>query len=182
MLPSRLARAVLPVLTSLLALQSQVHREDDTNANIAKSRKGKKRARGYEGDEVFNVSRLVICSTKEDGEVVLATLDRKSSDTKKKITQSMLTLSAVLKAILRNGVVAPAVQSIMTRVVLAIHVALPLISPAHFSPDATLHASVSEKVSRICSEFASGTTSTMSKSLGLVIGTSIQNPILTVSP
>lgn len=76
MLPSRLARAVLPVLTSLLALQSQAQREDDTNANSAKSRKGKKRARGYEGDEVFQ-NREIICSTKEDGEVVLLALDGK---------------------------------------------------------------------------------------------------------
>jgi hypothetical protein len=86
MLPSRLARAVLPVLTSLLALQSHVQREDEVasnanpNANAPKSRKGKKRARGYEGDEVFH-TREIICPTKEDGQAVLCALDGEPSDT-----------------------------------------------------------------------------------------------------
>ena len=39
-----------------------------------KSRKGKKRARGYEGDEIFQ-TREVICATKEDGDAVLCALD-----------------------------------------------------------------------------------------------------------
>ncbi|KAK7695777.1 hypothetical protein QCA50_000414 [Cerrena zonata] len=157
---SRLTRALLPSITNLLAPQAEVSRESEHNTNNGtRSKKGKKRARGYEGDEVFNVNRLVICPTNEDGEVVLATLE-------------------LLKVILRNGVVAPAVQSIATRVVLAIHMALPQMPPAHLSPDATLHGTVTESVSRICSELVSGTASTMSKSLGLVIGTSMQNSTL----
>lgn len=73
MLPSRLARAVLPSLSTLLALQSQAQRDDDANTSGAKGRKGKKRTRGYEGDEVFK-TREIVCPSKEDGEVVLAAL------------------------------------------------------------------------------------------------------------
>ena len=74
MLPSRLARAVLPSLSTLLAVQSQAQRDDDANAAGAKARKGKKRTRGYEGDEVFK-TREIVCPSKEDGEVVLAALN-----------------------------------------------------------------------------------------------------------
>lgn len=78
MIPSRLARAVLPIVGNLLALQSQANHDDDANVNASKSRKGKKRARAYEGDELFK-TREIICSTKEDGEAVLSALDSKLS-------------------------------------------------------------------------------------------------------
>ena len=74
MLPSRLARAVLPSLTALLASQSQAQRDDDPISSTTKTRKGKKRARGYEGDEVFK-TREVVCPTKEAGEVILTALE-----------------------------------------------------------------------------------------------------------
>lgn len=39
------------------------------------SKKGKKRVRGYEGDEVFKVGREKLCESALDGELVLASLD-----------------------------------------------------------------------------------------------------------
>ena len=72
-LPSRLAKAILPSLTVVLITQSEARHADD--ANTGKNKKGKKRARGYEGDEVFKVSREVVCPIKEDGEVLMAALD-----------------------------------------------------------------------------------------------------------
>lgn len=78
MLPSRLARAVLPILTPLLALQSQAGRDED-GAQGSKGRKGKKRARNYEGDELFK-SREVVCPTQNDGSAVLNALDGESKN------------------------------------------------------------------------------------------------------
>lgn len=79
-LTSRLMRAILPSLTLLMSPQSESTRDNGNEAdtNATKSRKGKKRARGYEGDEVFKVSREILCPTKEDGESLLLTLDGKS--------------------------------------------------------------------------------------------------------
>jgi hypothetical protein len=56
----------------VLATQSEARRVNDTNTG--KNKKGKKRARGYEGDEVFKVSREVVCPIKEDGEVLMTAL------------------------------------------------------------------------------------------------------------
>lgn len=65
-------KAILPSLTIILATQSEFHRVE---ADTGKNKKGKKRARGYEGDEVFKMSRQVVCPLKEDGEVLMAALD-----------------------------------------------------------------------------------------------------------
>lgn len=75
-LPSRLARAVLPSLTSILASRSSLQEE---SVGAAKNRKGKKRARGYEGDEVFQMTKSMMCTSEEDGDVLLAALDGEHS-------------------------------------------------------------------------------------------------------
>jgi hypothetical protein len=76
-LTTRLAKAILPSLTVVLATQSEVQRTDDLagSSSAGKNKKGKKRARGYEGDEVFKATREIICSTREDSEVLLAALN-----------------------------------------------------------------------------------------------------------
>lgn len=91
---SRLVRAVLPFLANLLSTQSEVSREVDNNTSGTKSKKGKKRARGYEGDEVFNVDRLIICPTQRDGEVVLAALECKSVTKREHYSDTNLRYSA----------------------------------------------------------------------------------------
>ena len=48
-------------------------------STAASSKKGKKRARGYEGDEVFKVGRTVLCPSSEDREIILASLDGEKS-------------------------------------------------------------------------------------------------------
>ena len=75
LLSSRAARAVLPSVTALLSTQTDVQKEDDAAQAAGKGKKGKKRARGYEGDEVFKTSRPMLCPTKVAGQVVLAALD-----------------------------------------------------------------------------------------------------------
>jgi len=147
-LPSRLAKAILPSLTVVLVTQSEARRADD--ANTGKNKKGKKRARGYEGDEVFKVSREVVCAIKEDGEVLMAALD-------------------VVRLVLRNPHLAPPIHSLTSRVLLSMLLALTQMSPALLSPDLTLHGRVLGRVREICVELGSGTTSAMSKSLGIVI-------------
>lgn len=77
LIPTRLAKAILSPLTVVLATQSEAQGTEDSGAavNGNKNKKGKKRARGYEGDEVFKVSRGVICATEADGEVLIAALE-----------------------------------------------------------------------------------------------------------
>lgn len=74
---SRLVRATLPLLAALLSTRPQAGSENEQTFGQSRSKKGKKRARGYEGDEVFKVGREVICSTVEEGDILLVSVDRK---------------------------------------------------------------------------------------------------------
>ncbi|OBZ65680.1 hypothetical protein A0H81_14314 [Grifola frondosa] len=151
-LSSRLTKAILPSLTVVLATQSQVQGDVEQTAGRSRSRKAKKRARGYEGDEVFKVSREIICPSTEDGEVLLAALD-------------------AVEIILMKTYLAPPVYSIASRILLSIYISWPNLPPAVLSPDLVMHGKMHLKLQEICSQLASGTTSTLSKSLGLVINT-----------
>lgn len=72
---SRLVRATLPLLAIVLSKRSQAGIENEQASGQSRSKKGKKRARGYEGDEVFKVGREIVCSTAEEGDVLLASVD-----------------------------------------------------------------------------------------------------------
>jgi len=85
------------------------------------------------------------------------------------ILWSNLVLLAAIQLVLRSPYLAPAVHSIACRVLLSILLVLPQMPPASLSPDAALHGSVLAKTHELCAELGSGTTSAMSKSLGLVI-------------
>ncbi|KAJ7781030.1 rRNA processing/ribosome biogenesis-domain-containing protein [Mycena metata] len=149
---NRLARAILPLISVVLAKEGDA-RETDTTG---RSKKSKKRAREFEGDEVFKVSREVICSTVNEGDALLAAF-------------------FVLRLVLRNPHLAPAMQSISCRVTLSVLLALPQLSPASLSCDSKLHPLLLGRVQELSVELGAGSTGGMSKSLGLVIGASLQD-------
>ena len=74
---SRLVRATLPLLAILLSKRPRVGIENEQASGQGKSKRGKKWARSYEGDEVFRVGHEIVCSTAEEGDVLLASVDRK---------------------------------------------------------------------------------------------------------
>ncbi|THH14397.1 hypothetical protein EW146_g5930 [Bondarzewia mesenterica] len=82
---------------------------------------------------------------------------------------------AVLEALdalqlsLRNPYLAPATHSIVSRVLLSIHLSLPLLAPSQVSQDLTLHPRIVGKIRAMCLEIGAGTSSVMSKSLGLIL-------------
>ncbi|KAG6903450.1 hypothetical protein C0995_005473 [Termitomyces sp. Mi166 len=149
LVPTRLVKAVLPSLSVVLAAPSDPQASDDTTAS-QKSKKGKKRARGYEGDEVFKLSKEVICPGFDEGRVLFVSLE-------------------VMRLTLRNPNLSPAMQSISARVLLSMLLALPQISPAYLSAEPKLHSDLLRLVQSINTELGSGTSSVMSKSLGLVV-------------
>lgn len=87
----------------------------------------------------------------------------------------------MIRHLVENSPLNTAVQSIIGRVLIALYVTLPQIPPSLFSHDLSLHGQVYEAVQRICTDIGTGTTTTMSKSLGLLIGTSLQGSTPTVS-
>ncbi|OCH92155.1 hypothetical protein OBBRIDRAFT_886436 [Obba rivulosa] len=151
-LSSRLAKAILPSLSVVLSSESHASDGTDQSAFKSKGRKGKKRARGYEGDEVFKITREIVCPTPDDGDALLAAL--RATD-----------------LVLRKAQLTPAIHSIVSRTMLSVYLALPQMPPATLSPDTTLHAKIYAEVQTIALGLASGTNSTMSKSLTLAINT-----------
>ncbi|KAJ7178937.1 rRNA processing/ribosome biogenesis-domain-containing protein [Mycena filopes] len=149
---NRLSRAVLPLISVVLAKEGDARETD----NVGRSKKSKKRAREFEGDEVFKVSREVICSTVNEGDVLLAAF-------------------AVLRLALRNPHLAPAMHSVSCRVILSVLLALPQLSPSSLSCDPKLHPVLLERVQQLSIELGAGSTGGMSKSLGLVVGASLQD-------
>ncbi|KAF7985251.1 hypothetical protein HWV62_7918 [Athelia sp. TMB] len=148
LLPTRLTKALLASLTCLLAPQSEAPPAD--GGAIGKGGKGKKRVRGYEGDEVFKVTREVICASEEEGEVIIAALE-------------------ALRLVLRSPHITPAVHSITSRVLLSLLLTLPQMAPTALALDPRVHGHALAVVHTLSAELGLGTTSTMSKSLGLVI-------------
>ena len=70
-LPSRIVKAILPSLSNLFAKKSFASATEDSGT--AKKR-GKKGPKGYEGDEVFKVGKDKICTSDEEGEVILGSI------------------------------------------------------------------------------------------------------------
>jgi hypothetical protein len=67
---NRLARAIVPLLSVVLAKEPDARESDGTAQG--RSKKSKKRAREFEGDEVFKISREVVCPTADEGNALLA--------------------------------------------------------------------------------------------------------------
>jgi hypothetical protein len=74
-----------------------------------------------------------------------------------------------MQLLMRNHNLSPGIQSISSRVLISVLLALPQMSPASLSADLTLHKRLLQLVHTMSTELGSGTTSVMSKSLSLVI-------------
>ncbi|KAJ8086825.1 hypothetical protein PM082_005650 [Marasmius tenuissimus] len=149
-LSTRLTRAVVSIVKSVLPSQADAGSSADTQGGGPKSRKGKKRARGYEGDEVFKTSISVICPSIVEGKVLLTACD-------------------VLQKLLRNSDVSPAIHSLACRVVLAAVLHLPQLATGLVSPDPQVYQQLVKRLQSLAMELSEGTTSAMGKSLSLVI-------------
>ncbi|KAK7470430.1 hypothetical protein VKT23_001856 [Stygiomarasmius scandens] len=147
-LSTRLTKIVLPLITIVLA--SQANASNEKGAEASRGKKGKRKARTYEGDEVFNTFMEVICPAADDGKALLAACD-------------------VLQLLLRNSDVTAAVHSIASRVVLSALFYLPQTTPSLISPDLQVYERLNTKIQNIARELGAGSTTAMSKSLCMVV-------------
>ncbi|KAK0498557.1 rRNA processing/ribosome biogenesis-domain-containing protein [Armillaria luteobubalina] len=146
---NRLTKAVLSSITAILPSQSDFDQSTDT-AQTGRSKKGKKRARAYEGDELLKVSRNILFPLSDDSKAVLVACD-------------------VLAILLRNPGLSPTTHSLSVRVLLSILFFLPQRPLLSLSSDPTLHSKLLQKIQALVTESGCGTTNTSSKSLGLVL-------------
>ena len=74
-LTDRLVRAVIPYLTKPILPQSETKATEAADAGGSSKRKGKKRARGYEGDEVFKTSPDLLFGSSHEKRVVMVSVE-----------------------------------------------------------------------------------------------------------
>lgn len=84
------------------------------------------------------------------------------------ITLQLIAL-LVLRLLLQNANVTPALHSMASRVILAIFLELPQMTPATLSPYPQAHHAVVQKIRDTAVQLGSSTTSAMSQSLNLVL-------------
>ncbi|KAL5507952.1 hypothetical protein ACEPAH_5570 [Sanghuangporus vaninii] len=142
----RIIKQVLPTIASLLS--EKVAEETMATVDVG-SKKGKKRARGYEGDEVFKVGKNLLCETAEDAEHVLAALD-------------------ALLYLLRVPKIPAYLQSLTSRLLLSLLLLLPKLPANAVAHDPSTKGSILRRVKETCIEFMSGSSVVLCKSLPLV--------------
>ena len=77
-LANRLVRAVIPYLTRSILPQSETKNAETMDVGGSSRWKGKKRARGYEGDEVFKTNPGVLLGTPHEEQVVILSIEGES--------------------------------------------------------------------------------------------------------
>jgi len=74
-LANRLVRAVIPYLTKSILPQSETKNVETTDVSGSSRWKGKKRARGYEGDEVFKTNPGVLLGSPDEERVAMLSIE-----------------------------------------------------------------------------------------------------------
>ncbi|KIJ56927.1 hypothetical protein M422DRAFT_23065 [Sphaerobolus stellatus SS14] len=156
--PTRLAKAILPQLTMLLSHKSDVTQQKEEASAVTSSKKGKKRARGYEGDEIFKVGPTVLCPTPEDRQVVLVSLD-------------------ALDPLIQNPHIAAPIRALAKRLLVTLLLELPKHGASAISQDLAFQGQVYAKVAAICSrQILPEPSGWMNSSAGLVINSVSTSP------
>lgn len=148
---TRLVKAIMLSLMPLLSIQLDTHAGE---TGSGQNKKGRKRRRDYEDDGVFKLSKDVICSSTAEEKAIICALD-------------------ALQVTMRGAELQSAIRSLACRVMLSLSLSLTAMSRSSLSRDVHLHSLVHAKVNGMCLELARGTTSAMSKSLGLVLRSTV---------
>ena len=75
LLANRLVRAVIPYLTKSILPQSETKNSETSDVGGSSKRKGKRRARGYEGDEVLKTNPGVLFGSLHEERVVALSIE-----------------------------------------------------------------------------------------------------------
>ncbi|KAK2466090.1 hypothetical protein APHAL10511_001732 [Amanita phalloides] len=143
-LPNRLAKSILPIITAILSHTSSGPTE------VNQIRKGKKRGRNFEGEEILKSARNALCQSPKDEQALLVSLQ-------------------VLRCLWKNTNLSTQMQSVVARNLLAVFVTLPRLPPALLSVDASFHARFSRNIQAAALDVGIGSSNVSSKSLGLIV-------------
>ncbi|KAG8896569.1 hypothetical protein FRB99_008832 [Tulasnella sp. 403] len=148
--PSRLVKTVLSSLTCLVA-EKPLNNETNKEISGSGTRRGKKRARGYEGDELLQTGPTAPILDSVRSEEVIAALD-------------------ALSALLSTGLISEPIHSLAHRFCLSLLLTLPQRQRDNLASDPTVHSTVTAKVVELCTDLASrGQSGWAARSTGMVI-------------
>jgi hypothetical protein len=166
LLANRVAKAALNCI-SVLSSSSPLNRP--SQADQHGSKQGKKRTRGYEGDEVFSNTKTSLCSTRVDGEIILVSLDGMGLSFFSRSSVNRVYIPLVLQAIMQQAQLSPSVHSIASRTILSQLLTLPHIPPIKISENIALHGLIMQKLHYIGVANGTGSPDGISKILGLAL-------------
>lgn len=148
-IPNRITKVLLSTLLSLLPSQSDLRASSEPDMN-GKTRKGKKRAHDYEGDEMFRNTTGTTCPTPVHKEMISATLD-------------------ALRLVLHNPYMPPATHSLASRVLVGLNLTLPRLDLAQLSHDPIFHTKILHGIQALASELCASSSGVIDRSLSLII-------------
>ena len=160
---NRFLRLIFPIIASILPNSQQADREDSTLT----SKKGKKRVRGYEGEEILRRGQEYTLRNYEERQVAVEAL--KSRCFYRFLKGSSQTAPLALPTLLQNPSVSAPLRSLAARLVISLSLTLPQISSASLSPDPKFYNALIDVVHIASKQISHGTSGTLSKILPLII-------------
>ena len=170
---NRLVRAVIPSLTKSILPRSETNNAEATDITGSSNRKGKKRARGYEGDEVLKSNPRVLLDSRDEERVVMLSIE--GSESRSLFSLRGPECSTVLRSLLRDTGVSSEVYSLSSRLLLSLFLHLSRLPPPLVSRDLTFHNELSSKLRHVCVELASTKSVALGRALPLLMNLSDQS-------
>lgn len=160
-------KSLLAILTTLLPHKS-VAQQQLEETFTATSRKGRKRTRGYEGDEVFKVGVSVLCPTLEDCELVETALEGRQQ---LKCTMPYLTVYVeALDPLLSNPHLSAPVRTLSGQLLIFLLLEVPRQSPSAISHDLSFHGRLHARLLSLCNRHVvAGSSGWINSAVGLVV-------------
>lgn len=153
-LANRLVRAVVPYLTKPILPQLEMKASETADVSGSSKRKGKKRARGYEGDEVFRTSPDVLFGSSHEKRVVMLSFEGRYSPFCL-VSRGGVEPSLALRLLLMDTGISTEVYSVSSRLLLSLCLHLSRLPPSLVSKDLTFHNELSSKLQTSCLELVS---------------------------
>lgn len=164
---SRLVKTLLPILTALLPRKSEATKHHQDSPTIT-SKKGKKRARVYEGDEVFKVGVSVLCPTSEDCELVETAMEGKQQLKNTKLY--LIMCATALDPLLSDRYLIAPIRTLTGQLLVSVLLEIPRHSPSAISNDLSFHGRVQARILHLCNKHVlAGSSGWINSAIGLVI-------------
>lgn len=134
-------------------------------------KKGKKRARDFEGDEVFKTKSNILCQNAAENEIVIASLGGVLILHHFAFMVRSNSFFSALPHLLRIPKLPAYLESLCSRLLLSLLFTIPKLPSSSVSHDASVKTRILQSVKDVCLELTLSSSSILSKSTPLVVDT-----------